>query len=59
MKYLNFGSKISLGEMLYRGATLGGSLIIVGAALIGLTMAAGVAGLCGPRDCYKKTSAWK
>ncbi len=58
MKYLSFGSKISLGEMLYRGANLGASLVIVGAAIIGLAMVACVAVLCGPKDFYK-TSAWK
>lgn len=59
MEYLTFGSKISLGETLYRGAKLGASLVIVGAAIIGLTMVAGVAALCGHRDFYKKASAWK
>lgn len=57
MEYLIFRSKISLSEILSRGANLGASLVIVGAAIIGLTMAAGVAALCGPRDFYKKSSA--
>lgn len=59
MEYLTFRSKISLCEILYWGANLAVSLVIVGAAIIGLTMAAGVAALCGHRDFYKKASAWK
>jgi len=49
MKYLTFGSMISLGEVLCRGTKLLISMVILGVAIIGLTIASGVVVLCGPR----------